>query len=549
VSSTNKKQLFLKILFLLLFGFSIILTFSKYIPPNMDEYSLYHTLMCHYYPNNSLNVFRENCQGYDLNLLNTGLVLPLREYAYMGSLTSLIYYPLFLIWKNPDSARFLGIILLFLQAIILSKLFKSRIEYVFLGLISFFPYFFQHVVDTGDVGLQCCGVFLVLLLFKKWFMTYKTKYAALISFVIFLGVWTKLTFFFVLPGVGSIVLMQILQNKKQFLKKRVVKSALYGIIIATILLLGLLSLLFLSTSPSNSHERPYLNQIMNSKSQDLGEIINIKILQSRLFKTLLNPFEATQRIYSDVTTYTHSGSVKPPNLFVYFYDFLVYLTPFIFWIIVRHKNKQHQTLATTSLIFYFAFVLTLFLILKTENTWAMHHIVLAFPFLILSYLAIIDLLKETKIGRKVIVFGFIIFILMNCYFFFTFYHKEFPSQTDFSRIKMNGLLKNEYLANNYFYVVTDWGMYYYQALYGDKSQSVLYMEPLRDAWQVNALKELSKKHNRKILFIYNSKVMSSDHNLIENNFVLKDCSVITSQSVWKIRLEYDTDPRNICFSK
>ena len=184
----------------------------------------------------------------------------------------------------------------------------------------------------------------------------------------------------------------------------------------------------------------------------------------------------------------------------------------------------------------------------------MHHTILSFPFLILSFLSIMDLLRKKSIDtfkflspQRIIKLWFLIFLLLNSYFFISFKNQDIKSHDDFSKVELNKVLKNEYLSKNYFYTVIDWGMYLYQGLYGDENQSVLYMEPLKKIRHINQLKELSDRHNRKVLFIYNSKITASDHVLIQQSFNLKPCALIKKDSVWNIMIEEDKNDENICF--
>ena len=131
----QKIKPFLSAVSILLIGIVISVIFSQFVPFHMDEFTHYRQILCFHYKYNSLNTFRGGCYEFDLNFLNTGVFLPLRSTAYMGSLHSILYYPLFLVWKSPISARFLGIVFLLIQALILSKIFNIRIGYIFLGLI------------------------------------------------------------------------------------------------------------------------------------------------------------------------------------------------------------------------------------------------------------------------------------------------------------------------------------------------------------------------------------------------------------------------------
>src|SRR3990167_3854313 len=120
----------------------IAVVFSRYVPINMDEFVQYHPLLCHFYPLNTLNIYREPCGLYDLDLLGTGLVLPLRAFGYTGSIVSVLYTPLFLLWRDVESARLFGCLLLTVQAFCLAKIFRCKMWIAFAGISAFFPYAF-----------------------------------------------------------------------------------------------------------------------------------------------------------------------------------------------------------------------------------------------------------------------------------------------------------------------------------------------------------------------------------------------------------------------
>ena len=186
----------------------------------------------------------------------------------------------------------------------------------------------------------------------------------------------------------------------------------------------------------------------------------------------------------------------------------------------------------------------------------MHHTILSFPFLILCALTLFNSLREK--GQyvlksrfwKILLFSWLaLFFLLNSYLFVTFPRQEIRHFDDFSKIKINEILINAYLAENYFYVAIDWGIYYYQALYGHPSQGVLYMTPLNKQWQIEKLKELSREYDRKLLFVYNSRKKASNLDLIQESFPLKPCHLVDADSIWQILLEVDESEENICLSE
>ena len=192
----------------------IVLLFALIVPYNVDEFMIYQPLFCHYYPFSTLNTFAGQCHQYDLNVLGTGLILPLRSYDYVGSFPSLYYYPLFLLWRSPVSARWINALFLLTQAAILSRLFRVRIGTVFLGLCLFFPYFFQHIVDTGPVSFQILTIYLLFLLFRRWAAKPSWLSPLLITLLLFCGIWTKPIYFVLLPGIAALFGIALIEQRR-----------------------------------------------------------------------------------------------------------------------------------------------------------------------------------------------------------------------------------------------------------------------------------------------------------------------------------------------
>lgn len=511
----------LSIIFLL---FLIAFFSDKIAPYNMDEFCHYHSIISRHYKYNVLNTFRENCRGYDLNFLNTGLSLPLRAYAYEGSFSSLCYYPLFLIWRSPKSARFWGLLFLLVQSLLLGRIFNFKYEYILLFLLAFFPYFFQHLVDTGPIFFTTTSIFLLYWLMKKWLDGLQLKYPLIMALIVFLGIWAKLTYFWLLPGIGILFLISVLERKE--LPEGWKKKIPLQILGSTLLLLVLLSFIFLSTDPQDSSRFPYIEQITSSQSLSLKQLFQLNFIKERgVVKALFNPFEATQRIFV----------VKKPNLMTKFYSGFIFL--FVPACLLLLRIDWFKRIKSS--LFYLAFMVAFVITLLTQRAWAMHHTVLCFPFLILSIFATIDLLRKYHPKKFPIIVSalFIIFVILNSYFFITFPKQEIRLHDDWSKMKIHEILQDRQLAKEYFYVVVDWGMYYYQGLYGPDFQSVLYIEPLNNQNQIDALKKLSEKHKRKLLFVYRNDTSSSNLGLIRKSFHLRAYGETSKNQIWRIMLE------------
>jgi hypothetical protein len=138
------------------------------------------------------------------------------------------------------------------------------------------------------------------------------------AFTVFLGIWAKLTYFWLLPGIGILFLALLLDGKKLPSKENCKRIGLQ-VLGSAFLLIVLLGLIFLSTSPYDSSSFPYIDEITSSKWLPIQQLFQLNIIKERgVWKALFNPFEATQRIFV----------VKDPNLITKLYSgFILLLVP------------------------------------------------------------------------------------------------------------------------------------------------------------------------------------------------------------------------------
>ena len=549
----------------------IVFLFCAVVPYEMDEFIHYHPLLCHYYPGNLLNTFRGGCSIYDLNVLNTGIILPLRSFYYSGSFPALYYLPLFLLWRSPISARWMGLLFILLQSILLSKLYNRKLPAVFAAMLVFFPYVFQHVVDTGPVAFQITTVYLSMYLFRRWHEHGSARSAVGAGIVLFLGLWTKLTELWLLPGIGLLFAISLLEHKGNLLdvrpvmhwismfferpptglpplqrggvavqQERAPRSRFLGqFLLFLCSFLALSSVLFFSTSPNNPDLHPLLKQLNDSERREMP-VTNAAIWSIPVVKAFVNPLEATQRIYQ----------VGAPGTIAYAYDAFIYLfVPVLLGLAMLRRPRRWGRIVR-GLLLYGAFLLTSAIVIVTKQSWAMHHAILAFPFLILAAFEMLECYRTEQkphwiegLLRKAFV-G--VFILLNFVWFLIFPLQQVQTFNDGSKTTVNHVLQSPVLAERYFYVVLDWGMYYYQGLYGSDRQSVLYMRELQDPAKIAQLKTLADEHKRKLLFILDSKESSSNLDLLRKSFDLVRCEAIGEQAVWQVILEKDKAPGNPC---
>lgn len=522
-------------------AFGITLVFTALVPFHQDEFIHYIFIRCAEHPYLQMFV-REDCTGFwHLNFLNTGYLLPLRAYWYAGSIPALFYYPLYLVWTSPTSARLLGVLWLMVQAGILSKLFRIRFSFILAGLLLFFPYFFQHIVDTGPVAIQITSIYLLYSLFLAWTKTEKMRYALYTALVLFICVWTKLVYLWFFPGIAVLFLLAVQEKKSKL--QRVSLPLLKQIGVSIAVSTGLLSLLFLSTDPFIEGKFVYLATLLQGESYSFADIVrNFWSLDA--VRLLLNPLETSHRIF-------HVG---PAGLFAYIYDALTFGTlPVALLVLSLLRKKELSSVIRTSAVLYGMFLLTFFFALRTKEVWAMHHIVLSFPFLVLGYLV---LFREWKTIRNirvrsvpfssVVILLACVWVVLNALWFSVFYRQPVRSMADVSRNSIHHILNDPYLAKNYIYISLENGLYFYQALYGHKDQSITFKNPLTEEWQIRQIQDLSTQTGRKILFVYDTVDTYSDYDLIHKNFQTVPCRAVSPNWVWQIFLEDDGSSRNIC---
>lgn len=481
----------------------VVFLAAHYIPLDMDEFVPYHTLACLEYPLNQLNVFRESCSGYDLALWGKTF-LPLRTYGYEGSLPSLLYYPLFKIWPSPYSARWIGILILALQGLILGKLFKMRSLYCFLGLLLFMPYGFSHIVDFGPSSYQTVSMLLLYAISIRCARRLEENrsiffYCVGAGILIFICLWIQIVFFLILPGLLLSMcfwpVFSLIKMSKAGLKKKVVLRFFWGATtmgLAAALPAWWLFNALTRTGTTYAHEYPP-SQLFLSLSQAWNHA-------HYLWYFFHNPLRSTHIIFLARNDVSVEG--------ILFHVIVPAVLALGIW---RSRKDVSQVFAICVPLacFFIAFGVL------SSCSWVggMHHVILTLPFLILALAACIRAITNSKIYLAVILCSF---VALNLSLFGQL--KTLPYNQrhhDFSQIKLNGFL-NGY-SDKYVFICVDWGMYYIKSLYGNRDQCVLYIEPLNKTEQIAQVKGILKKLGRKAMFISVAPT-ASDWKLIVKEF-------------------------------
>lgn len=501
-------KLITQIAIIVIVSILLLFIFSSYVPFHMAEFVPYHAIGCSYYPLNALNTFSKSCTVVDLAPI-TGHYLPLRSFKYIGSFPSLIYFPLFKLWPSPYSARLLGLAMLAIQAFLLRAIFKTNLPVSFILLLICMPYSFQHIADEGPIAIHTTSIFLLYFLIQRWLISIEIghkqswKFSFLIGLVIFLGIWTKISYFFLLPGVFIYICYCIMKNRSIFSSR--VKSKLLikdSMLLLTIALTP--SFLLLNSTDRDGHK--YYEWIANAQNINLKGLL--EHFWDKLAVYIFNPLASAHQIF-DVGggIFTVAGAA-----------FLITVLAMIIYGIKQLCSRK----INTEFIFLNIFLsfMTIFLISACPKSDSMHHIVLAYPFIILSLFYIFSKLPNNKVLLILIA----VFIWVNITLFFSlaklggindhcvnckyYEHK--------SKLVLNNLL-NKRFGDKYVLVNIDWGLYYLKSLYGVRNQCVLFISPFDGPDKVMALKEILIKTKRKAVFIM-VKNTEGVFSLIQSNF-------------------------------
>jgi hypothetical protein len=417
-------------------------------------------------------------------------------------------------------------------------------------LLVFFPYLFQHLVETGMVGMQILCLLVTYWLIRVWFSTPRLDVAIAVALVTFVGIWTKLSFGWYAPALLVLVLATAYEHRLQFRNKRPLLKILGHGLIGLAILVALSSVLFLSTDPRYPTVRPYWDLAFNSpysETHSLRQLLQIDNLRRlELWGTLWNPLRATERVFQPDR---HVGWS------ILYSTFLYGAAPLLWVLMAIRDSRASRASIVRSMTLYGCFLITLYMVFRIKESWGMHHTLLAYPFLILSVAVAIEGTRSLSAERplrprfRTVAAAFLVaFVGLNAYAFSIFPSQKVDVENDASRIEINERLQDPAMAENYFYVVIDWGMYFYQGLYGPPSQSVLWVSPTTLV-EVTALKRLQAEYGRKFLFIYHPDLSAHNLPLLQRYFDVRPCKLTSTVdpdgSDWIVLIEVGGED-NVC---
>lgn len=460
--------------------------FARYVPLNMDEFVSYQTLVALHFPHSVENVFCSTNASFYLKVLNR-ITLPLLTYDYIGSLSAFLYSPLYLAWPSPLSARLAGILALFLQALVLGRMFRLRTAPLFCCLLLFVPYSFVHIADTGPVAFQTTSVFLVCFCLQQWVLSRNARRRAALmaaaGLTIAGGCWVKPTYFFVSAGLAITALVALLVAFRRRPKERLRRAGEYLLLIVCAAVPA--ALIYEARHPNGD---PYLPVITGNfvpaqvHFADWGQRLRENVLHF-----LSNPLDPALSCFDTVP----SLPVWKPLIWI---SSVVLLLGCVFrrGLASRHRREMLLNCALAGVA----------LALVATNVYAksMHHAVLAYPF---ALMAVARGLQRQ--GRRI----FLRVVLVITVGLYGALFLRFPGMYEQARRASSSKAYagdlhaelNRTVAADSVIACADWGIYFIQALYGPRSQVVLFLCAPDDLTQLDHAADIARRLQRPLVVV------------------------------------------------
>jgi hypothetical protein len=457
-----------------------------WIPYNMDEFSHYHVLGCHYFELNGLyGKLDEACGQYDLKLPFTDY-LPLRSYIYIGVAHTA---PFMLFWKlfgDPVAGRIQGACFLILATFLLALLVRVRWRHALLAALLFPSFCLPFILDTGTVGILICMLLGILLLLRRALQSAtpgaRIGLGALLGVLTFLAISIKPVFIWALPAVALWCAWELQLHTRagrDWAKLRTQVPLFVAIVIAcavpTLLLFTALDRsgnMFLSVAASGKltlHPRSILNS-----TYWLGRLVwNSANFDLRVMQLWTQPL----------------------------LDFVPMLIAIVtLFVVVRVSATPTRQLIAVLL----GAALVTFGIVTTNSTaWAPHHIVFAFVFLIAALALAIARIP----GRALQV----VLLVAGCAYWASLAARlpvaQINPDSNFDKDRLTTWLRTSQLDASSVQLHVDWGTYYLAHTFGARGQLVMFRYELlkhSDAARQSDLRrtrELAQRLHRDVVVV------------------------------------------------
>jgi hypothetical protein len=183
----------------------------RWVPFSMDEFVHFHALGCQVFPLEQASMpGLEACGSYDMRPPLLPWPLPLRSYRYIGSLPAWLFAPAWALARAPWVARVQGALCFLGSVALAAHLARARRSSALLAALLLPVYLGSFVVDIGPVGPSLLALLGALASLRRALSRAApgraAAWGALAGLLVFAGIWTKLVFVWVLPGLVLVTL-------------------------------------------------------------------------------------------------------------------------------------------------------------------------------------------------------------------------------------------------------------------------------------------------------------------------------------------------------
>jgi hypothetical protein len=447
------------------------------VPYNMDEFVHYHALGCATAQlSRHLPLIRDGCGHYDLSLPFTSTPLPLRSYAYIGSLPSVTFYPFWWVLRDPVAARLQGAVFFLLWLCLATRLLRVRPAALATASLVFPVFLATFLVDEGPVGLSALLFAGALLATRRSLDTTQRRgaagWAVLAGALLFLGLWVKLVFAWWLPAFAAFALEEV-RRRSPSTGEGVRRHA--GAILAGLLALLLPTLLLLASVDRDG--RPYAVAFRGSgvsTEPDAVEAVAIGLGRYVADASLVAPRNLALPSWPvDVLPAVLSATILGLGL----------------W---RGAGRRREMAGWAALC-----VLTFGLVASSRHSRWPHHF--AFPLLLLV-LALATALDGLRPRARLAV------ATLAVLFWATLAARlpegSSPADSSTEKDQLLALVRAEGLDRESLQLHTSWGTYYIAQLFGDPGRLLVYMRGAPDdPRRLEEARALARGRGRKVLLI------------------------------------------------
>jgi hypothetical protein len=465
----------------LLAGASLLLAAAwaspRAIPYNMDEFVHYLALGCATAPlEREVPLIRDGCFYHDLALPLTHTFLPLRSYAYIGSLPSLPFYPFWRLVRDPVAVRVQGAVFFLVWAWLAVRLLRARASAVVVASLAFPVFLSTFVVDEGPVGLSAILLLLALLAARRALDAGTPGRAAAFAtgagLVLFLGVWVKLVFGWWLPAVA---LFSVAEAARRVPSVGEAVRRWCVAIAAGSLALVLPTLLLLSSVDREG--RTYASAFR--------------------FSGVSAEPEAVQTVALRLSAYLVDASLVAPRNIV-LPDSRLDLLPALVTLgllglgLSRGASRRREVAGWAALA-----VLTYALVAASGHSQWPHHFAFPLVFLVMALALALDSVGgRGRLGAAALV------LVPWASLAVRLPGATVPPESAREKDQLLGLIRAERLDRSTLQVHSSWGTYYIAQLFGDRDRMLVYVRSAPDdAAELDRLRDVAAAHGRPVLLI------------------------------------------------